>query len=312
MGNMASQRDKKRGQVECVVRVSPEVVDAGAEATLQAEVSCVPACDLRGHCISIQDQTGADIGTVELSTFDGRANESGGFIVKAPIQAGTYAWSAMCPPLVKEGIAYVEVSTPIHFTVKPHTTSVVVWDIPSAVVIGERFRTKIGFKCSSECQLTNRAFGIYDHNGTRIADGSLSGDRWPGTGLYSAEVELQAPPEEGLYTWSASCPGSDAEIPHGEGSIGFGVRVVGRPAYLVMVEAIDKVTGTPLSGARVVMHPYRAITDERGRAELRVAQGLYKLFVTQSRYLTFDLSVDVTADVTARAELELEPVTERN
>jgi hypothetical protein len=79
-----------------------------------------------------------------------------------------------------------------------------------------------------------------------------------------------------------------------------------------MVEAIDKVTGTPLSGARVVMHPYRAITDERGRAELRVAQGLYKLFVTQSRYLTFDLSVDVTADVTARAELELEPVTERN
>ena len=79
-----------------------------------------------------------------------------------------------------------------------------------------------------------------------------------------------------------------------------------------MVETIDMVSQTPLSGARVVMHPYRAITDERGVADLRVAKGAYKLFVSQTSYLTFGLPIDVTANMTVRAELELEPVLERN
>jgi hypothetical protein len=60
------------------------------------------------------------------------------------------------------------------------------------------------------------------------------------------------------------------------------------------------------------MHPYRAVTDERGVAVVRVAKGEYKLFVSQIRYLTFGLPVEVTADMTARAELYLEPVAERN
>jgi hypothetical protein len=40
--------------------------------------------------------------------------------------------------------------------------------------------------------------------------------------------------------------------------------------------------------------------------------GEYKLFVSQTKYLTFDLPIEVPADVTATAELELEPVLERN
>ena len=85
-----------------------------------------------------------------------------------------------------------------------------------------------------------------------------------------------------------------------------------RPEYVVTVETVDKASQTPLSGARVVMHPYRAVTDERGVAEVRVAKGAYKLFVSQTRYVTFGLPLEVTADMTARAELELEPVLERN
>jgi hypothetical protein len=43
-----------------------------------------------------------------------------------------------------------------------------------------------------------------------------------------------------------------------------------------------------------------------------VAKGAYKLFVSQTNYLTFGMPVEVAADMTARAELELEPVPERN
>ena len=197
--------------------------------------------------------------------------------------------------------------------VQPHTTSLVVWEIPSAIVVGGRFRIKVGLKCSQECNLTNGAFGIHNHEGVQLATGTLSGDPWPGTtGLYVAEVELDAPAEEGLYTWSARSLGSDAGGQHAEGSSSFGIRVVSRPAHLVVVEAVDKDSQTPLPGARVVMHPYTAVTDERGVAQVRVAKGAYRLFVSQTRYLTFGLSVEVDADVTARAELDVEPVRERN
>jgi hypothetical protein len=220
---------------------------------------------------------------------------------------------AVCPAVVKDGVSYEKASTPMSFTVKPHTTSVVVWDIPSAIVVGERFRMKVGIKCSSECELTNRDFAVFDHEGSQVARGTLRGDRWPGTtGLHVAEVELQAPAGEGLYTWSVKVPRSDVGIPHAEGSISFGVRVVGHPEYVVRVETVDKVSQTPVRGARVVMHPYRAVTDERGIAEVRVAKGAYKLFVSQTRYLTFGLPVEVGADMTARAELDVEPVLERN
>ena len=219
----------------------------------------------------------------------------------------------------------------------PHTTNVVVWDIPSAIVVGEKFRIKVGMKCPNECDLSNSPFEIYDdglegsgigdqgseegsgirdqgsREGKRIATGKLSSDLWPGTtGLHVAEVELEAPAAEGLYTWSVRSLGSDAEIPHAEGSVSFGVRVVSHPEYLVTVETVDKESQTPLSGARVVMHPYRTVSGERGVAELRVAKGPYKLFVSQTSYLTLGLPIDVTANMTIKAELELEPVLERN
>jgi hypothetical protein len=310
---MTPQNDEKRGQTTCAFDVSPDVVDAGAEMTLHGRVSCSPSCDLRGHALLIKDHDGADVGTLELTEFDGEANETSDLVLKAPGTAGEYTWLAVSPAVVKKGVSYSAASTPIPFTVKPHATRIVVWDIPSAVVVGEKFRMKVGIKCSNECHLTNKEFGIYDAEGKQKATATLPGEHWPGTtGLYVAEVELEAPSAEALYTWTVKCPGSDAGIPHAEGSINFGVRVVSRPEYLVKVETVDKDNQTPLMGARVVMHPYRAVTDERGIAEVRVAKGEYKLFVSQTRYVTFGLPVEVTADMTARAELELEPVTERN
>jgi hypothetical protein len=194
--------------------------------------------------------------------------------------------------------------------------NVIAWDIPSAIVAGETFRMKVGIKCAHECDVAHSAFAIYDHEGTQAAAGAVTGDRWPGTtGLHVAEVELQAPAAEGLYEWSVRTPAhepSEGEIPHTEGSATFGVRVVSRPECLVTVEAVDTTSHAPLDGARVVMHPYKAVTDARGIAEMRVAKGAYVLFVSQPRYVTFGLPVEVNADMSARAELYLEPVLERN
>jgi hypothetical protein len=219
----------------------------------------------------------------------------------------------LCPAVEKEGVSYAETSTPVSFTVKPHTTSIVAWDVPSAIVVGEKFRMKVGLRCSRECSLANAQLAVFDHEGAHVATGTLSSDVWPGTtALYFAEIDVHAPDAEGLHTWSVKGPQSDAEVPHAEAVGSFGVRVVGHPEFVVRVETIDVTNQAPLSGARVVMHPYKAITDERGIAEVRVAKGAYKLFVSQTSYVTFGLPVEVTGDMTTRAELYLEPQQERN
>ena len=203
--------------------------------------------------------------------------------------------------------------SPPESTVEPHALNVVAWDIPSAIVAGEKFKIRVGIKCADECDLANTNFGIYDDAGAQLASGTIPAERWPGTALHVAEVELDAPAAEGLYTWSVkSFSRTDGEVAHAEESITFGVRVVANPEFLVTVEAVDQSDQAPLTGARVVMHPYRAVTDERGIAKVRVAKGAYKLFVSQTRYVTFGLPVEVDADMTAKAELYVEPVTERN
>jgi hypothetical protein len=309
---MAPEGDVKRAETTCAVRVAPGVVDADAQLTLQVKVSCSPVCDLRGHTVLIKDHAGADVARVELTRFDGTATETDEFAVKAPLNPGRHMWSVVSPPVVTRRVSCPEATSTVSFDVKPHTTNVVVWDIPSAIVVGERFKVKVGIKCAHECPLAGRNFEVWSHEATLKGRGKLSDGRWPGTSaLYVGEVELDAPVQEGLYTWTVKTP-STSEIPHADGSASFGVRVVTHPECLVTVEAIDQVSQAPVSGARVVMHPYKAVTDERGVAQVRVAKGAYQLFVSQTRYVTFGVPVEVAADMTARAELFLEPVQERN
>jgi hypothetical protein len=299
--------------MDIALEVAPDVVDAGAEMTLHARVSCSPSCDLAGHRMLVRDSAGADAGTLELSEIDDEENAVGALTLKAPLKTGDHVWSVLSPAVVKKGISYEEASMPIAFSVTPHTTRVLAWDTPPTVIAGDKFTIKVGIKCSSECVFTDKAFEIYDHEGAKVAAGVLSGDIWAGTtGLYFAAVELEAPSSAGLYQWSVKSAGKDLARPHAEGAADFSLRVVPSPECLVKVEAVDKASQEPLADARVVLHPYHAVTDERGLAEIRVAKGAYDLFVAKARYLTLGLPVEVTADMTARAELDLEPEIERN
>jgi hypothetical protein len=76
------------------------------------------------------------------------------------------------------------------------------------------------------------------------------------------------------------------------------------------VEVTDKDNKMPLKGATVVLHPYRAITDERGVAELRMSKGQYKLQVSKAKYLARVLPLEVLSDLATTTELVLEPIIE--
>ena len=88
------------------------------------------------------------------------------------------------------------------------------------------------------------------------------------------------------------------------GSFPLIVRVVTAPDCEVTVRAVDRETQTPIKGARVVMHPYRAVTDDNGIARVRVARGQYDILVSASQYMAACASVEVTADMVTSAELD--------
>jgi hypothetical protein len=222
---MASRKEQTRGRVDIALEVSPDVVDAGAEMTLDARVSWSPPCDLVGHRLLVKDETGAELGALELTDLDEEENAAGTLVLNAPVKTGDYVWSALSPTVVKNGVSYEETSKTISFAVKPHAIHALAWDIPPTVVAGDAFTIKIGIKCSSECSFADKAFAIHDQDGAEIATGVLSDEIWPGTsGLYFATVELKAPASAGLYHWSVKSAANDLERPHAEGAGEFSLR----------------------------------------------------------------------------------------
>ena len=304
---MAADNDMTRRLTACGVEVSPCEVDAGADMTLRGNVSCSPAGDLRGESLLIKDHDGALVEAMELTEFDGETNETKEVVVKAPVRPGAYTWLAVPPTPATAGMSHEDTSAPFSFTVKPHSLRVVVWDAPSAIPRTETFSVKLGVKCSSECRPDGWVVEVRDHDGKKQATATLGDEPWPGTAaLYSTQVDLSAPDAEGLYTWDATATADGPGLPHVECVARFGVRVVSTPGCLLTVVAIDAESQTPVQGVKVVVHPYRAFTDERGVAKVRVPEGEYRLFVSGKRYVPFRCDSDVKTDVTIRAELALD------
>jgi len=285
----------------------PTEIDAGAQVTLVGTIACSPARDLRGQSILVQDQEGTPRGEAQVVDFDGEISRTAELAVDAPTRTGEHRWLAVLPAHTADGIDYEEVSAPFTLTVRAHATNIAVWDVPTAIVAGDAFHFKVGVKCSSECRPAGWTFNVSDEHGVQVAAGALSDEPWPGTeALYHAEVEARAPGAEGLHDWSVKAPGPHLDIPHEEQTARFGIRSVPRPECLISVEAIDKESQSPIEGARVVVHPYRVFTDDRGRAQVRVPKGTYRIFVSGSGHVPFRTECEVAADTSIRAELILD------
>jgi hypothetical protein len=311
---MRSDQETTHAISSVIVEVSPGEVDAAAELTLKARVSCSPPMDLQGQVLLIKDHDGAVIGSAELIRFDGGVNETGEIVLKAPAKVGTYGWSVVCPAWATDDLSYEEVAERFSITVKPHATRLVIWDVPSTIASGETFRFKVGISCTSGCPQQGREFTVFDEDRQPVAAGRMDGNVWPGpTALTFAEVEVVAPGRQGLHNWEVEVPASNIRVPtadvplaHDGVSSTFAVRFVAPPDSVVRVRVTDKESRAPLEGATVVAFPYRAVTDEAGVAVLNVPRGQYRLQVSRSKYLAFGSSIEVTGETTANAELEPE------
>jgi hypothetical protein len=283
------------------VEVSPSEVDAGAD--LKVKLSCVPPADLRGKTLLIKDDEAALVDGVEIARSEEGGDDALELLVKAPVKPGRHSWQAVCAAAGSSRTAPEGVVT-FSFTVNPHATRIVIWGAPSAVECGQKFSAKLGVKCSCACRPDGWVIEVRDHGKRTLATVRPGDAPWPGTdALYYADVELTAPDAEGLYEWEGRLPATALDSAHSECSATFGVRVVPAADCRLTVVAVDIESQAPIMGAKVVVHPYRTSTDERGVAEISVPKGKFRLFVSGRNYLPFRSDGEATKDVTIRAEL---------
>jgi hypothetical protein len=288
----------------CTVRLSATSVLARAPLTLSATVETEPLRDLRGLDLQLLDGEGARLASLPIARFDGRIAATDEVVLYAPAAAGPTLWSLWAPAQTLAGVAYDEVRVPVAFTVEPHPIRANAWGLPSAPLAGSPVRVRVGAKGASEAALAGRPFEVLDADGAVAAAGRFGGERMAGSdGLVDAEVELPTPAAPGIARWTLAVPGFDHPLPHAPTSHAFSVRTVAPPDRAVTVTAIDFATRQPVAGARVVLHPFRGVTDASGVATVHVTGGRHRLFVTANGYEVRAEDLDVDGDLAFEAEL---------
>ncbi|MGP1355800.1 carboxypeptidase-like regulatory domain-containing protein [Roseicyclus sp.] len=269
------------------IRLKPDRPEAGAEMEIQ--VAAAPA-DVDGLIVELCDGGGADLAWAKLERDPDGGRMRALLRLAAPRAPGHHTLSVRVlgsdGPVAERALA-VEVVAPV---VRPS-----VWNLPPAIPAGQSFRFTVGLASTPGWSAANRGFVVEDADGNSVQSGLTGAEAVAGSeGLFSAEVEVAAPVKSGRHLWRVRPldPGTDApRIVSAEVHL----NVVQPPDRVIRIRARDAVTGAPVERARVVAHPFRALTDAEGRAEIAVPAGAYRVFVSGHQYFPFRSDADLAA-----------------
>jgi hypothetical protein len=290
-----------------LMEAAPVEVPVGTSFVVKLAVVCTAGCDLHASVLAVDVPAGA-AATRQAPTAQAAAALTHEVALHAPPQTGDQAWRIALLQAQAPGVHHAAEPLSITVAVKPQTTSLAVWAIPSPVVMGQAFDIKAGAKSAGDFKLAGRAIEVRDEGGTLLAQGNLGDAPWPGTsGLYWTELRLQAPDAEGTGAWSVRFAAADVDLPHDGATTTFSVAVT-RPAdHRLTVKVLEKDTATPVEAAEVRLGVYRATTNAGGMAAIEVPKGTYELVVWKVGYDVPILSAEVTDDRTVELEATVVP-----
>jgi len=280
---------------------TPQDVAAGADFSVKVRIACPAGCDLSGVAVIV---TAPDGGVASVA-HDERVDAPEGRDIRnitltAPRHVGEYVWHLTVAEHEVAGARHRVGTLDVPVKARPpHETSLAVWAIPSPVVTGQRFALKVGAKSAAGCALKGQRIEIRDERGVTMASGSLGDSPWPGTSaLYWVELELPAPGEPGMFSWSVKFDPADLEFPHEGAAARFSIAIVRPPEHRLTVKVIEQTTAAPIQDAQVRLGAYRAATAPSGLAEIMMPKGTYDLAVWKAGYEAPVTSVAIDADVT--------------
>lgn len=266
-----------------VIEPAPLEAQAGATIALKVKVSCPSGCDLAGMPIQIGAADGALVRS-EFATERDR-DDIAEIKLEAPDRLGEHGWIVTFGPHDVAGTCHEAAAIAARTKIKPNTTSLAVWSIPSPLVAGERFAIEVGAKSSAGSVLAAECVEVRNEADEVIARGRLGDTPYPGTtALYWTNVELIAPAQEGLRTWSAAFEPKGLALAHGRASTTFSVLVVRPAEHRLTIKLIEKNTSAPIGDAQVRLGAYRAVTDPLGVAEVDMPKGDYDLNIWKAGY----------------------------
>lgn len=274
----------------------PAAVDAGAALTVRLFVACRSGCDLRGRIVRLVAPDGA-VTVHELTGHVDGSTVTDEICVHTPHAAGVSTWGLVFPGHAAGRVTHDAAAVAMDVDVRPHDTSVVVWDVPSPVPVGTPFTVKVGVRCATLCRLTGHAVEVRA-DGVTVGRGTLGALPWPDTrGLHWAEVPVVAPATPGLAHWAGIFTGVNATPDHRASQAPFTFRVEPPPAHRVTLTVTVRDTGAPLGGADVRVGVYRAVTDAAGQADVPVPAGSYDVVVETDGFAGHLPGLDVHGDV---------------
>jgi hypothetical protein len=226
----------------------------------------------------------------------------------APREIGVFEWTLVLPPQEVGGIAFAEAALTFSFGTGEHATSLAAWDVPSPVVAGEKFRVKVGAKCTACCALNGQRVEVHDQQGNVLAAGPLCEAVWPETeGLYWTELELTSPTEEGLHNCPVAFPACDHTLPHRGTTASLSFVTVRPGRHRVCVAIVERETKAPIAEAQVRLGYYRSATDASGVARFTASAGAHRLFVWKADFSAPEQVIDVEQDLDLIVEAEALP-----
>jgi hypothetical protein len=286
---------------------APPEVPVGATFAVKVAVACHEGCDLHEHRLEIAAPAGAG----EAQQAPGanvEADDALELTLRAPPRVGDHVWRISLPQHPASGVRHDAEPLSISVRVKPQSSSLAVWDIPSPVVMGDAFDIKAGAKSAGDVKLTGRTIEVCDETGAVLAQGCLGDAPWPGTsGLYWTQLRVPAPDREGPCAWSARFAATDVELPHDGATSNFSVAVTRPAEHRLTVKVSEKDTVNPVEGADVRVGVYRATTDPAGMAAIDVPKGTYELVVWKVGYDIPIQSIRIDTDRALEVEATIAP-----
>jgi hypothetical protein len=162
------------------------------------------------------------------------------------------------------------------------TTSLAVWDVPTPVVVGERFAIKVGAKSGSG------RVEVSDATGVALASGTLGETPWPGTeALHWVALDLPAPAAAEVARYVVRC---------GSAETWFSVVASAKPTHALTVQITERDSKAALDNVEIRLGPFHARTDKAGRAELQVCKGEYQLHLWRAAHISQPQPITIGGD----------------
>lgn len=282
----------------CTVEFEPISARVGENLSFSVRVVCDPPCDREGEEICLLDHEGNVICEATLNAYDGEGgNSSTPLEFVAPEAAGDSVLRLVVPACRAEAFEFPETITDCPVSIVSHQINLLVWDVPKAVTAGEYFKIKIGVKSTSGQAPEGWTAQVTQADGPPV-EIPLALAEWPDSdGLYYVETEIAAPRELGLTRWQVTLGERQHDLPHEVIEASFGVHCTPAPDHTLEISVLDQETAEPLPNATVQLHPFRALTNEQGKARIALPRGNYKLIISAKDHFPYNAQLRVEQDM---------------